>query len=232
MGEIRTISGTRRMVRILLIAATLVMVAWNVQFWVGRYTEPTSGIGAGSARETSDLGAWEGNLPLAREIRRTTVSQVKIAVRGSSIDSTIAYFTPKDQSINTLPIYDTLPTAKKETVIRHEFGHALMSDLVNAGGSYSDSRRSAEGIAGLSAFAGSGDLPELLRPIWNDFVDASQNNPNIYLNHGPYDPERGYYVSAFGEFFAESFACYCEGSDEVPESTRRAFEAIEQLPAN
>lgn len=172
------------------------------------------------------FGTWHGALPLLRGVRRSPVPLVG-HMYGREIPA-IAHYDPYDQSITLSPALRRLPAAAQEADLRHEFGHALLADVLNRGaiGSYALSRFRSNAVLQLAAWQEPGDLPTVLRPIWSDFVAAHRSNPTIY---GDWGAPPGYYTSIFGEFFAESFAAYCVGNPEVPAGTAAALAEIEQL---
>lgn len=172
------------------------------------------------------FGSWRGALPLLRT-PHSSLAPLVGRLDGSDIPA-IASYNPYDQSITLSPKLRSLPMETREVVLRHEFGHALLADVLNRGavGSYALSRFRINAVLQLAAWQDPGDLPSVLRPVWVDFVEAQRSNPAIYGDDGA---PRGYYTSNFGEFFAQSFAAYCVGSPEVPLGTAAALAEIERL---
>jgi hypothetical protein len=191
------------------------------------YFAATNSVSARPATEDVHVfGTWHGALPLLRGVRRSPVPLVG-HMYGREIPA-IAHYDPYDQSITLGPALRGLPAITQATALRHEYGHALLVDILNrdAMGSYALSRFRSDAVLQLAAWQSPGELPRVLRPIWSDFVAAHRSNPAIY---GDWGAPAGYYTSTFGEFFAESFAAYCVGNPEVPAGTAAALTEIEQL---
>jgi len=221
-------TGTHRIaIRALLIVAVVAAAYRNVAAFSGNYSTASAAVRSTPACETLGIfGTWRGQLPLARELRQ---SQEGADTYNGEVSYKLAYFSAADQSITETPIFHRLNAGRQAAALRHEYGHALLSDLLNRGalGSYSLSRFELDRVLNLTADDNPGALPEVLRPVWEDFVEARRSNRSIYCTDNL--AIAGYYTDHFGEFVAESFGRFCNGDPLVPPRTAGALREIEQI---
>lgn len=187
--------------------------------------EASSGVlpqSAVSAHPDVLLG-WSGSYPRARVMKQETITEESYGADGRPAYQ-VAAFNPKDQAITLSAMFATLDESTQASTLRHEFGHALMSDIVarDQGGDYTRSRVRTNALQLLTQESDPRELPQLLLPIFEDYRSAPRD---IYDDGLTLD---GYYTSTFGEFFAESYRRHLEG-EPIPSATRAVFERIEGL---
>ncbi len=96
--------------------------------------------------------------------------------------------------------------------LRHEYGHAFLNDFLKAAAG-GDQRLAAtlSVMPYQTASAKAADWPGALVPLLEEY----RKTPKTVFGSA-------YYTSTFGEYFAESYARFCEGK-EVPAATRKFF---------
>lgn len=170
------------------------------------------------------LPGWSGAYPRARVLRVSTITEESYGSDGRKAYQ-VAAFNPRDQAITLSSMFATLDAANQASTLRHEYGHALASDLIarDQGGDYVHSRLRTDALQLLTQTSDPRDLPPALKPLFEDYRSAPRS---IYDAGAMAVP--GYYTSTLGEFFAESFRRYLEG-ESIPSATRAVFERIEAL---
>jgi len=179
------------------------------------------------------LLSWHGYYPRARALIHDNTSLESIGYSGQVNGRVVAAYDPRNQSIGLGDGYSALGSELQRSVLRHEYGHALMADVVNrsCGGDYTHSRVRISQLQRLTQTSDPSNLPTELLPVFHDYLnEVRAGNLGIYgadgqTGHAP----RGYYLSNLGEFFAQSFEEFCVNPANVPPATRAAFQHIETL---
>lgn len=169
---------------------------------------------------------WSGFYPKTRLIEQSDITQEFYGVDGR-VGYGLAAFNPNNQSIVRSSMFEEISENDQLSTLRHEYGHALLSDLLvrDRGGDYYRSRK-ANALQELTQGDNPSELPELLLPIFEDYRSAPRSIYDRGMESTRTIP--GYFTREFGEFFAESFARYLEG-EPIPAATRAVFERIEAL---
>lgn len=217
--------GLLRAITRTAIAALLVVNGFTFASIAAASREAISGVlpqSAVSAQPDVFLG-WSGSYPRARVMKESTITEESYGSDGRK-GYQVAAFNPKDQAITLSAMFATLDESTQASTLRHEYGHALMSDIVarDQGGDYTRSRVRTNALQLLTQESDPRELPELLLPIFEDYTRAPRD---IYDDGLTLD---GYYTSTFGEFFAESYRRHLEG-EPIPSAARAVFERIEGL---
>jgi len=145
------------------------------------------------AYQTADLGCWKGSIPTLRRV--SVLGDIPEVVSTPAL-RTVGNYTTRTAEIVLLR-GDTLTP----TVLRHEYGHALLFDVLvrECGGDIADALRLDESV--VASFSRTSDittLPTDLRAIAREY----QSQPTtIYGNR--------HFTTTFGEYVAQSFSRYC-----------------------
>lgn len=229
MGGVGTMGALGREHRRTILRALIVALVIINGFIGGTvadaHREAVSGLLPQSAIEVHPevLLDWEGTYPRARVLKRETITEESYGSDGR-LSYAVAAFNPKDQAITLSSMFAELDGTTQDSTLRHEYGHALMSDIVarDEGGDYADSRVRTNTLQLLTQENDPRELPELLLPVFEDY----QRSPRSIYDEGRTQP--GYYTSTFGEFFAESYRRHLEGKP-LPASTEAVIDRIEAL---
>ena len=188
--------------------------------------EAVSGVlpEAAAVQDPELLPGWSGAYPRARVLRESSITEESYGSDGRPAYQ-VAAFNPKDQAITLSSMFATLDESTQTSTLRHEYGHALMSDLVarDEHGSYAGSRLRTNALQVLTQGSDPRDLPPALKPVFKDY----QRAPRDIYDDGP-RTQPGYYTSTFGEFFAESYRRQLEG-EPIPAATAAVFERIDAI---
>lgn len=171
-----------------------------------------------NVRETpASVSGWKGALPYERKVtvRKSVQESQDLSCFGDALTPLASY----DVDSGNIVL-----TAGSQQSLNHEYGHALLVDLLaqRNGGNYGKAATEAMALNVLQrADRDSSSVPTWLEPVADDYRNCSQVGA-LGRNHL-------YYFSNLNEYFAECYSLYTNGQqDEVPEDTRAFLAAVER----
>ena len=163
------------------------------------------------------IAGWKGSLPYDRRVtvEETMSATQDLSVFGDGVQ-TLASYNVKTGEINILTGADSTRN--------HEFGHALLVDLVaqQNGGDYAKAASDSMALNKLSPEATDSSLaPSWLVGVADDYRNATPT--------GALGAYNGYYLQNLNEYFAECYSLYTNGQQgEVPPNTRAFLASVER----
>ena len=209
-----------------IVLAVVVLV--QVKPAIADYTKATINVLPLPAGENNPIfEGWDGYYPLTR---KQGGNQEEDGLQSQQSADALGFvqagvFSPEDQSVGIdEDFFRANPHLDRDEVVLHEYGHALMSDLINHEGigGYWVSRHKTNAMIDITQESDISEVPEILHPI---FLAYQETPKDIYQTQFS---KPNYYSSCFSEFFAESFAWYVSGQP-VSEEINLFFTGIETL---
>ena len=225
MGKVNSWVSTRSHQRLIALVAinALVMVFTVWSYSVNYHTSHLGLLDEPAIAAHDIFNGWTGDYPTARVIVWSNDTDQILGDNPKYF--TAGAYDPKDQVITLTDRYFTATPEQQTQILVHEYGHALMGDLINHGSitnNYSLNRYSINRVQLFTQEANPRSVPEILRPLFLEYQRAERDTYDKWSN------PPGYYTNIFGEYFAESFRCYIQG-ETVSEEVKAYFQEIEQL---
>jgi hypothetical protein len=175
---------------------------------------PAASDGARFKEGTSSQAASFQVVPAQRPTR--VVSEVEVDGR-----EVAAAYDPAMDRIEIASATGSDPRCARHA-LRHEYGHALVIDILTAAASDRESaRRTIQEFRGLGPHGDRMIVPEALRPVFDEYATFE---PETYGD--------GSLSSDFGEYMAESYARYLDGSRVPPVTARFLGDVAAMEPAS